>query len=40
MIIRFVSSNDNLYNKIFLIDYLDNDIIKIIDDNYDFTNYK
>ena len=36
MIIRFVSqSNDNLHNKIFLIDYLDNDIIKIIDDNFD-----
>jgi len=34
MIIQFVAqSNDNLHNKIFLIDYLDNDIIKIINDD-------
>ena len=36
MIIRFIAeSNDNLHNKIFLIDYLDNDLIKIINDNFD-----
>ena len=36
MIIKFVSqSNDNLHNKKFLIDYLDNDNNKIIDDNFD-----
>ena len=36
MIIKFIAqSNDNLNNKIFIIDYLDNDIIKIINDNFE-----
>ena len=36
MIIKFIAqSNDNLHNKIFLIDYLDNDIIKIINDDFE-----
>ena len=36
MIIRFIAeSNDNLHNKIFLIDYLDNDLIKIINNDFD-----
>ena len=36
MINKFIAqSNDNLHNKIFLIDYLDNDIIKIINDDFE-----